>query len=281
MGNKKGFTLVELLVVIGIIGILSSMLLPGLARAREAARRVSCGNNLRQIGLSLKMYANENSGVFPTLARRSGPFCDEPNRGILMFDGLSMYPEYFNESRVLVCPSGAESVQEYQLGRWNRPDGPNGSRQGGSTNPCLLDQLSYVYLGFIIRGEWIEEPGTRDYSRQFAEAFDRFFTPEDTSVYDQSWDFVDEFGETHQVLRLREGAERFLIRDINNPSLSNTSQSAIPILFDRVDIDPLGFNHVPGGANVLYMDGHTEFVKYPYEFPASRALAGFLHSRNL
>src|SRR5438046_69540 len=63
--RKAGFTLVELLVVIGIIALLISILLPSLNRARETANRVKCASNLRQLGQAILLYANENKGAYP------------------------------------------------------------------------------------------------------------------------------------------------------------------------------------------------------------------------
>ncbi len=64
------------------------------------------------------------------------------------------------------------------------------------------------------------------------------------------------------IYRLREGIERFLITDINNPAASAQAQSEVYIMFDQLATNPSAYNHIPGGANVLYMDGHVQFVRY-------------------
>jgi prepilin-type processing-associated H-X9-DG protein len=77
------------------------------------------------------------------------------------------------------------------------------------------------------------------------------------------------------VRALREGIERFMITDINNPASANAGQSAIPVMWDTFGAGSFTdsgeaqvvFNHVPGGSNVLYMDGHVTFIKYPGAFP--------------
>jgi len=88
----RAFTLIELLVVIAIIAILAAMLMPALSSAKEAGRRISCLNNLRQLGLASQMYVNDNQGLYPPRSETNS----WPNQ---------FYGNYGKNVKMLVCPT--------------------------------------------------------------------------------------------------------------------------------------------------------------------------------
>ncbi len=164
--TQKGFTLIELLVVIAIIAILAAILLPALARAREAARRASCASNLKQFGVIFKMYSNENKGKFPPMADVSRiPPTWQMGGYMLGFDGGELYPDYWNDPSIARCPSDAagdyvgtdmfkmESDFTEMISRVSKSATGTADAKKYCIESLLSVPISYCYLGYLMTTE--------------------------------------------------------------------------------------------------------------------------------
>jgi prepilin-type N-terminal cleavage/methylation domain-containing protein/prepilin-type processing-associated H-X9-DG protein len=224
----KGFTLVELLVVIGIIAILIGILLPSLQRARKQAERVNCAAQLRQLGTIWHMYANTQGGYFPNHKYNlSGLYFITPDHREYMTNMLKA-----DQGKIFYCPQALYNNADYWTGSYN-----NG------TDPATGKPILTVFVGYDM------------FMNQGPDAGGLY------GSFIRSW-------ATHWAVNQNRGDFVPLIKNKDrNAALTplmfdHTFYGSIGAAYGFGGSSHMGKNGMPDGGNILYGDGHASWKPF-------------------
>jgi prepilin-type N-terminal cleavage/methylation domain-containing protein/prepilin-type processing-associated H-X9-DG protein len=244
--TKRGFTLVELLVVIGIIALLISILLPSLSKAREQAKRVQCASNVRQFCLTLIMYAQNNKGWFPDLGNADHTW-DYSGVTVQKWKEVQqihpaardMLVELGLPHQMFFCPSNPET------------DMPGPGQRALGPVWDYPDQDHFAFAGYMILA------GRNALSKDVAYAQSKGFKGFD--------DYVEANRPELNILPMRLGRKAFyevLVTDLTRTNGNDLAPSNHCVGKDDGSMNPAGAGYMPkgkGGSNIGYVDGHVEW----------------------
>lgn len=294
--RKKIITLIEVLAGIVIIAVSAMIALPAIQNAQETKRTALCQDTLRRWGQAFSMYADEDmEHKFPPIQMVNRKKMQENPESVECLElhfipqPDVLYPSLIDDLGMLYCPSDPEVEDRIAEVAEKGSD--------GLFEEFKVQHFSYVYLGwafdrlggdpaqklseFPILSALLQEPFPVDVyvTPQFAGGFEALFSslfegqgkslPGEYFLHlaDSSLKVAAPLGnnEGETIRRLGKGVERFLVTDPNDTNAMKECASKIGTMMDAYG--SMGsyifyFNHIPGGSNVLYMDGHVDFVRW-------------------
>ena len=209
--------------------------LKGVVSDTEKDLRGDCQNNLKQLGLRFKMFAiDSKTHALPLLSQEPGRLMFEWGGGVATLRGEDILSARYpgDIPAFCACPATGNTAE-------------------------IPDDTDYAYLAYVMQDD--------DDVADFAAAYREHVAGVGTSGVHFTDNLPSKRNPDRGVLRLREGVERFFITDINNPAGAALAQSKIPIVIEWPDHHPTETGK--SGGNVLYMDGHVEFLTYPGKWP--------------
>lgn len=299
--RNSGITFIELLVFVGVIVVAVLVIMPAIQNAQEAKRTAFCQDTLRRWGQAFSMYADEDPlQKFPPIQTVNRKKMGENPESIdclslFFIPRLDvLYPSLIDDLGMLCCPSDVVSDDKIAEVSEKGLD--------GLFEEFKMQHFSYVYLGwafdrlgvepaqrmndFPILNEMVQEPlppeirniETVYVTPQFAGGMEALFSslleggnkavPGQylLHVADSDLTVMEQLGNNggDTIRRLGKGVERFLVTDQHDTNAVKQCASRVGTMMDAYGGNGymMYFNHMPGGANVLYMDGHVDFVRY-------------------
>ena len=245
VGRTRGFTLIEVLVVIAIIALLVAILMPSLAGAREAARRSVCASNMRQLATGIRYYVTDTRGVWPNTVRGSkedGEADPDKDEGWTTGSWAMKIRPYLKSVGTFYCPNWDWGHFDLQFAEQYYNDYPNAwggligyGMNGGSSNDPNVKVGFGIFEPWFIRDSEIKRPSM-------------------VYLFGETWAYARGYGNPYTYLVGDEGA--------GWAAEQADTWGLIPQVAKHIEVYGLQFRHrktEPVGLNWTFVDGHVEF----------------------